>query len=170
MVTLNQLALEERQLTQVVESLRGTFEQKAEQLERLGVIGRYREIHRQYVRLAEVGDLEALRRAVFLQWIALIEPPVFTGVGVLDSTSESQIMDLLERMCLSGNIDVQLRWMLPHYAVVAEWWLEAEKVPALAAFCRRSDAGNALAQPRDCAYEGRGQLGEYWKSIHRGGG
>ena len=57
-------------------------------LEAAGVFREYRDVHRRYTALALGGDLEALKRPLFLQWYALFEPACFTGLWEMDETCE----------------------------------------------------------------------------------
>jgi hypothetical protein len=75
----------------------------------------YADVHRDYVDLAEGGDVEALKRAVFLQWFEVVEPPFLTGLSGLHDSAASRLMALLERRCADGGIDDELGWMLPYY-------------------------------------------------------
>jgi hypothetical protein len=168
MITLEQLATEEERLVEAVERVRGTMEQKTEQLARGGELDRYREVHRRYVQLALGDNVEALRRATFLQWIATIEPTPFTAIRELDASASHVVVSLLNTMCEGPIVDSELRWMLPYYTLLVEWWFAPAQAPALAEFCAKNTPDGAVVPPDDFVYEGRGQLGHYWASIRQG--
>jgi hypothetical protein len=165
MNTLDLLALEEHRLHEAVKAARGSIEEKAQQLAVDGVLEMYREVHREYVRLARTGNVEALRRAAHLQWIASLEPVAFTGLGDLELAACEDAVALLEQMCTADQVDPELRWMLPHYTFLADWWFDAASAPALASFCRNHLADMPTRPPPDFVSNGRGQLGRYWASI-----
>lgn len=95
MSTLELLALEEHRLHEAVKASRGSIEEKAQQLGRDGVLEKYREVHREYVRLARTGNVEAMRRAAHLQWSASLEPTAFTGLGDLEPAACEELVALL---------------------------------------------------------------------------
>lgn len=166
MTTLAELTLEEQRLAELVADLRGTVDEVWQRASR-GVVDRYREVHRQYAALARLGDMEALRRAAFLQWFSLVEPPFLTGVADLDSSATEAVIELLDRSCHSGDVDSQLRWMLPYYAVIAAWWFDAARAPALATFCIENRPAGLVSPPAGFESTDRGLLGTYWASLNR---
>lgn len=165
---LQDLALAEEQLLERLRSLVGTLEARTAQLHALGVFTEYAAIHRAYCVLAEGGSLEALKRALFLQWLSRVEPPFLSGMLDLDHEAERRTGALVERLCASSSVDAELGWMLPYYSSIADWALPpAEDCPQLAAFCEANasdDIGRCVA---NAELEGRGQLGDYWRSIRR---
>jgi hypothetical protein len=167
MTTLAELTLEEQRLAELMGYL-CTVDKEAWQRASRGVFDRYREVHRQYAALARLGDVEALRRAAFLQWFFLVEPPFLTGVADLDSSATDAVIELLELSCRAGDVDSQLRWMLPYYAAIADWWFDAARAPALATFCIENRPDGLVLPPADFESVDRGQLGTYWASLHRG--
>jgi hypothetical protein len=165
MRTLDLLALEERRLHEAIKGARGLSEEKAQQLSRDGVLEEYRKVHREYVGLARRGNVEALRRATHLQWIAHLEPVAFTGLHDLEPAACEDLVALLEHMCMRDQVDPELRWMLPHYTFLAEWWFDPASAPALASFCKEHLADTPARPPISFVRDGRGQLGCYWASI-----
>ena len=132
MTTLAELTLEEGRIAELMVELRAV-DNEVWQRRCHVAFDRYREVHRQYASLARLGNVEALRRAAFLQWFSVAEPAFLTGLNDLDSCAEEVVLELLDRSCRDGNVDSQLRWMLPYYAVIADWWFEAARAPALIA-------------------------------------
>lgn len=83
---------------------------------RHGGIGRaYADVHRGYVQLAETGDLEALKRAIFLQWFQVAEPAFLSGIGDLDADAMTCALALVDKLCSSNLVDEEFQWMLVHY-------------------------------------------------------
>jgi hypothetical protein len=166
MITLEQLALQEQQIADAVRKTRGSLAEKAEQLARGGQLESYREVHRQYAELARSGDIEALRRATFLQWYQTTEPVAFTALSLLDRVASDDVIALLDGMCQAKALDAELSWMLPYYTLIAPQWFKPPIAPALAKFCVQNRPGpRGSVVPLDgFVHEGRGLLGSYWAS------
>jgi len=162
------LAAEEGLLLEQVRALDGTIEEKTQQLTDLGVFGAYADIHRNYVRLAKEGDQEALKRALFLQWFEVAEPAFLTGLSDLDADEKSVALALAEKECSSQNLDDEFRWMVPYYYLIAEWFVqESGQVPNLIEFCRSHVPTGRIVPQAAVAFDGRGQMGDYWESLRK---
>lgn len=165
-ITLRALGREETQLLARVGSVEGTMEVKTAAL--AGVSQAYATVHRNYVELAENGDLEALKRAVFLQWFAVVEPPFLTGLSDLDQGSVARAMAVVDRLCAAGALDDELAWMLPYYYLIAEWaFPPGEECPHFAAYCKTNEPKGLVQPPASTQLAGRGQMGDYWQSVQR---
>ena len=172
MLTLSALAGWE---TAVLASLRGaagTIEEKDAQIARSGLYAEYPSIFRAYLDLARLRDqpetaLEALKRAVFLAWHAVMEPPVYSGLAELPESALRQLMYDLQRAIRAGGIDTELRWMLAWYrgvsSVMFEHYGPVTGLDALVSGLP-PDAFKAQALTSHM-FEGRGQLGVYWQSV-----
>ena len=88
---LDRLAGLEARLLEEVGRVTGLMEEKHARLEAAGVFRDYREVHREYARLAADGEAEALKRALFLQWYALSEPACFTGVFEIFNSAQTLV-------------------------------------------------------------------------------
>jgi len=119
--TLEELERADERLLGYVAGVEGTMEGKTTALTELGVFRAYTEIHREYIHLAEAGDVEALKRAIFLQWFEVAEPPFLSGILDLDREAATRGMALVERLCAGGEIEDELAWMFPYYFLIAEW-------------------------------------------------
>ena len=170
MSTLDLLAIEEHRLHEAVKAVYGSIEEKTLQLHRDGVIEMYREVHREYVRLARTGNVEAMRRAAHLQWIASVEPSAFTALYNLDPAVCEELVALPQQMCARDQLDPELRWMLPHYTFLAAWWFEAASAPALTSFCRKHLAEMPARPPLDFVVDGRGHSVATGLQFLRGSG
>ena len=69
------------------------------------------------------GD-EALKRTLFLQWIAFIEPTAFTGIGELDREKQHHVLEAIQRGIAEGRVDHELVWMLRWYDSITEWYFD----------------------------------------------
>ncbi len=101
---LDHLDREEQQLVAQLETVRasaGTAE--SEQF----VFDRYHAVHRAYSALLTnpaCAD-EALKRALFLQWFMVAEPPFLSGINGLDESSMRSVLAELERRAATGRTD-----------------------------------------------------------------
>lgn len=169
-MTLVELAREEDMLRDLVAQAAGTIEAKARYLQHSGVFDAYRDVHRKYVLHAQGGDVEALRRAAFIQWLAAIEPPFLSGLCDLDSAAQRALLTLLEEAVAAEQLDDELAWMLPYYYQMAEWWIPDSAAPRLIRFCRSRAPRQAVRPPPGFAYIGRGEMGRYWASMRGAAG
>lgn len=133
----------------------------------MGVYDAWRMIFEQYVFLAREGDEEALKRALFLAWYEQAEPDWLTGVKDLDGRLIEEIFHRTNTFAEKDELDTELCWMLPWYYHVAPWYLDPfDDLEAL----KRISRGRWDAYRERCAessFEGRGQLGLYWRSVQR---
>ena len=169
-MTLVELTAEEARLLEEVERVTGLMEDKASQLNDAGVFAAYSRVHGAYVQLAEESrSLEALKRAVFLQWYSLSEPSCFTGLFEIDDAAERRALALVNRLVEKGELDDEFRWMLPYHFQMTDYYLTAhEGLEALKEFSRRNQ-GELWSQgaPSRASLSGRGQMSTYWLSITR---
>ena len=175
---LENLAEEEECLFARVIQVEGTFEAREQQLREEGVFEAYRRIHAEYARLAvEQENLEALKRALFLQWYAAIEPSAFTGIPEtgplgtdegLRGEAESQVLGEVDRRVREGQLDNELHWMLPLYYSIQEWYFDTrEGLGALNAYLPTQPQDEWTRQDPS-GLEGRGQMSEYLLSMLAG--
>jgi hypothetical protein len=158
-MTLDELAGEEAALMAEVDSVAGTIEGRHDELARRGVFAAYSRTHARYAALAEAGDAEALKRALFLQWYCLSEAGAFTGLGEIAPAAAECVLDTLERLAAHDAVDNELQWMLGHYYAVTPFAFEGR--PGLRRWLDTSAPESADA----ASFQGRGQMGLYWLSI-----
>ncbi len=170
MKTLRELAVSEERLLSQVEALTGTFEAKYSELESTGIPQEYAAIATMYADLLThpTDRSEALKRALFLVWYAVAEPPVFTGLSLVGSVHRERVLDALEAELTSGRPDDELLAML-------RWYVAVDAAPTLRDRDQHSAVGRAIAAAEDAdeeqlawrpaVTEGRGQLGAYWRSL-----
>lgn len=133
-----------------------------------GIATAFREIHERYVELLTdpARATEALKRALFLQWYAEQEPPSATGIWDLDEEARDAVILELDRRVRSGEIDPELRDMLARYYREAPWYFDGQEEgqdlkPYLRDVGGPGDGGPSAAVRAD---EGRGLMGEYWRT------
>lgn len=124
-------------------------------------------IFKEYVVLSRQGDLEALKRALFLYWYSWAEPNQLSGILGLDENLVEETLQMVDDLARSGELDKELKWMLPHYYEDTSLYLDhswRDKFPYLH---KASEETPDVSEERclDLSYDNRGQLGEYWKSI-----
>ena len=161
---------EEALLERVRELMAGTGRKpmswQEQRLAENGVFAEYGIVHREYVELALAGDLEALKRALFLQWFEVAEPSCFTGIRNLDTQARLDVFVHLERECAAKSLDPELEWMLPYYYAIAEYYMPLDgSFPALTAFCEEHYPHGEVPLPTGDVFRGRGQMGHYWENI-----
>jgi hypothetical protein len=171
MEVLEELAAAEAELERVVTSIEGTIEEKDSQLRERGVYRRYADVFSRYIAAFESnpGDLEPLKRAAFLAWYELTEPPCFSGVGELPADARHSVMKLLERH--TSNLDSEFRWMLAYYFEIAPFaFPDLGSHAGVRGVLESTDAeawlADATAKDR---MSGRGLMGEYWLSVFGSG-
>jgi hypothetical protein len=113
---LTTLTNEEERLMTIVAQQAGSMEAKHQALERLGIFDTYATIHQAYADLACTANaLEAVKRAIFLQWYASAEPACFTGIFNLHAQAEHHVVKCLNQHISDGTLDPEsaamLRWL-----------------------------------------------------------
>ena len=170
-MNLEELNSAEQTLLSRVESATGLMEEKHLQLQQNGVHAEYRKIYEAYVEMitSETEWLEALKRSVFLLWYEQAEPSCFSGLFELPETAHQKVFNSLERRAEAGDLDLELKWMLPYYDMIAEWVFEQRKgLQNLQVFLTDNRVDNRelwLQELKAENFVGRGQMGDYWTSI-----
>lgn len=167
-MTIEELAATEQRLMERVAATEGEMEERHRLLQAAGIFNAYRDVHRAYVRIAEsTGDLEALKRAAFLQWYAVVEPGCFTGLWDLDRSAQRSVFAMLENLIASESLDGELDWMLPYYYELSDFYLDAfdgySRLKSFSASRQGHVAAPVAITPE--AFRRRGQMGTYWLSI-----
>lgn len=145
---------------------RGFMEQRDAFLQRNGVYDAWRRIFAEYVALARLGDLEALKRALFLAWYEQAEPSPLSGLYLLDGTLKEEVFQMLEDLAARDGFDDELEWMLPYYYMIADWYLMSGFDRVASASTRHVRLWQKRCLGR--SFDNRGQLGVYWASIQEG--
>ena len=176
MLTIRELTERENELMTQVHRTIGSMNEKAHQLLDNGIFGAFKKLHNNYASLAVTGDIEALKRAFFIQWYAIAEPSCFTGIasenpwgdGVgLDKDTEKMVFDLVEQFI---NSDDELKWMTAWYYLIAEYYLEAfwGNSALIKELQRYNQEFGSLIDHvilSDEPLEKRGQMGAYFASV-----
>jgi hypothetical protein len=168
-MNIDDLNLAEQELLFQTERATGLMEEKHKQLEQNGVFKEYGKIYEAYVQLIESQSegLEALKRATFLLWYEQAEPACFSGVFGLSERASRKVLESLERKIEAGELDFELKWMLPYYNMIADWvFSQYADLPHLLAFLGKSNSElwqEAFMKAK--GFVNRGQMGVYWSSI-----
>jgi hypothetical protein len=124
------------------------------------------EVHVAYVEIAS-GDgpdaLEALKRAAFLQWFIMVEPPVLSGVSALEPGAEAGVLALLDDRCRRDALDRELGQMLAWYYRVGGFYFDARPSALLDWLRAHPSAETPMLEPS--SMELRGSMGRYWRSV-----
>ncbi len=149
--------------------IEGTIAEIHAQLERSGIFNRYRCVYNAYVDLALQGDLEALKRALFLCWFEVVEPSFLTGIAELDGDRSWRVLEYLEVLASTNKLDKELRWMLPYYYAVADYYFDSvleNSLPALRRFLdENKDTSLPCEELLSTTLDCRSQMANYWLSI-----
>ena len=147
------------------------MEEKDSALREQGMYRRYAKIFSRYLAEFESNpvEFEPLKRAAFLAWYELTEPPCFSGVSDLPENARPSVVKLLERN--ASNLDREFCWMLAYYFDIARFaFPDLDSHPRIRSVLESTDAGAWLTDPT--AKErmpGRGLMGEYWLSVFGSG-
>ncbi len=165
-MTLEQLANTENEIYSTVLDL-----YKMEKSDELNVnlkilFASYKQVHKNYSDLAKQND-EALKRGLFIQWYAIMEPGYLTGIQELGEEAEENIINLVEEKIQNNSLDNELSWMLNYYA---NWEFVFNR------FKNRKGIEKLIANKIEGLTIGfvidnetmnkRGQMGRYWNSIN----
>ena len=161
MHSIEEMGKEEEALFELMPE-HGYIEERDSYLKERGLYDAWREIYRKYVKLAQDGDLEALKRALFYAWYQLSEPSWLTGISQLPDSQTLIIVSILEEKLKQGLQDQELEYMLPYYMSVCSYYLE--RFYPLPNIERESNknSDDARNQAGSSDWGNRGQMGKYW--------
>ena len=138
----------------------GHVEEKDAYLKEHGLYDAWREIYSKYVTLAQEGDLEALKRALFYAWYQFSEPCWSSGIKDLPDSQTEIVVDLLEKY-LEWNEDKELKYMLSYYMTICSYYLDRfYPLPNIESVSRENYWNKQLPSSSNWSY--RGQMGDYW--------
>jgi len=139
-------------------------ENKETLYKQLGVYTAWQDIFRQYVALARQGNIEALKRALYLAWTERSQGPILSGVKDLDRGLIRELFGLVDGLARTGGLDAELQWMLPYYYLIEPSYIEQFK--GFEALRQVSRQGPFLYRQAclESSFDNRGHMGEYWKS------
>jgi hypothetical protein len=152
------------------QSVQGAHDDRDAAYERMGVYEAWREIFREYVMLSRDGDLEALKRALFLWWYGYSEPHWLSGILKLDCALGEEVLRRVNELASKGQLDEELKWMLPwYYSICDQYFGGREGIDALKqASVQETNGRDEQWWRLQCgrsSFEHRGQMGEYWGSV-----
>ncbi len=147
----------------------GFFEERDKLFQKIGVYDAWQRIFREYVMLARTGDKEALKRAVFLHWYSLSEPHELNGIPALDKDLVQEAFGLVDNMLQTPECDAELKWMLPYYYSVADFYITSFGPDRFGNVLRASKENKNLwlTACLESTFENRGQMGKYWGSSQK---
>jgi len=128
----------------------------------------YRQIHRQYAEFAS-NDIESLKRGLFIQWFAMVEPIFLSGISNLDSESEIKIIAVLNELLENKTLDEEMKFMLTHYTHSNwDWVLKRfENYDGIKKFIEQRQDNDIPERIDSREMENRGRMGLYWKSFSK---
>lgn len=161
-------ALTQREITLLAKMrlmVGGYFEEREEFQKGFNIYDEWLEIFLAYAELSLEGNIEALKRAIFFIWYNHAEPYELSGIKHIDKKISAKVLDKLNTMIIEGVVDLELRWMLPWYFFICDYYIS--DYPGLDALIKFSQKNELLykTEKRKSSFENRGQLGNYWNSI-----
>lgn len=173
--SLDNLSEQELVLYEYAESLSGDMDEMDSHLHERGIFDQYRNIHKSYLKLFfeienEANKLEVLKRLIFLNWYALIEPNCYTGIHDLDESTVFESYAILNDYIIHHKMDKEFTWMLSYYSC----WdftilpFSESRLDALTRFVKTVDTTVLYAPKKQLpkgAMDNRGQMGVYWISC-----
>ena len=139
----------------------GYIEERDTYLNEHGLYDAWGRIFIKYVRLAQEGDLEALKRSLFYAWYQLSEPGWLSGINELPDSQTLIVINLLEKRLEEGIQDKELEYMLPYYMSVCSYYLERFYPLPYIQRASSKNSDNARNQADSSNWTHRGQMGAY---------
>ena len=166
-MNIKDIAKSEILLFNKITAYHGTMSEIENNMRIDNIFEKYESIFKQYIVLADkYNNIEALKRAIFIQWYSYSEPSSFTGIFLLSEDDERLALQLLERAIIKKEMDAELISMLYHYKEVNDIvFFKFEDLFVLNEFLQNILPENPLEKLRNNSFSARGQMGEYWKSI-----
>ncbi len=171
---IDELALQEDNLLDKIYSLECLMEERSAQIENAGLFSAYREIYEQYAQLSiQQNNLEALKRALFLQWYAVSEPNCFTGLSDFSKNTQLQVLAIVDLFLAKQINDPELTRMIEWYYQISDYYFDyffkhATNLSHLQTRLQYAKPQQNIAERGKAFSEtisGRGQMSKYWKSI-----
>lgn len=156
---------EEKLAQQMMEG--GYMEERDELNQAEDIYVGYSNIFIDYVNLALNHNAEALKRALFFIWYACAEPYTLSGIKDLDQKSAQKLLSLVNKLIISDGLDDELKWMLPYYFEVCDWYLNGySDVDAILQYSKSLENRELYrAELKSSSFKSRCIFGEYWSSI-----
>lgn len=164
-MTVDQLDKKENSLLLQINSIVGSIEERARQLKAKGIFNAYKQVHSQYADLAQENS-EALKRGLFLQWYAFIEPAFLSGVCDIDPRAEQRIINILNDRIGQNKVDPELYFMTSYYTsweFIFDRFQNCDNIIGL--ISSRADYNQIIEQIKGSNLDCRGQMGIYWQTI-----
>jgi hypothetical protein len=107
--SLIELSKKEYDLINKIKCIKGSLDERRKEILDLEIFNDYKEIFYAY---SKMDSEEALKRAIFIQWYAVVEPDIFTGISNLDRKTEDENLEKINNLILNNSIDIEFQFML----------------------------------------------------------
>jgi hypothetical protein len=128
-----------------------------------------RAIYEQYILLIsrQPAQVEALKRAVFLQWYAVSEPPYLSFLSGLKPELQRIILNKVQGQIENKKLDNEFEHMLSWYYFISDWYFDSfSDLPILVEHLENiSSSLKPLEYLKRSDFNKRGQMGIYWQSL-----
>ena len=111
--------------------------------------------------------MEALKRAIFIQWYAASEPRCFTAIGDLEKKTEQDNISLMNDHALNNKLDDEFTLMAIYYNNVTDWYFKSFTNNDFLLGMLQAHQNLKLYNLKLLDMENRGCMGKYWNSIDR---
>ncbi len=160
-MSIETITTQENNLLKVIRQYKGNMESIMNNMHKDGIFEEYAIIHQKYISLYEDEiNIEALKRAIFVQWYSLSEPSCFTGIKELNEDIEKQALNILKNLLEKNLLDSEFISMIVHYSRIMDLPFQELKV-----IIDNIPKQDPLQELSNNIFNDRGQLGDYWKSI-----
>jgi hypothetical protein len=155
---LNELSKQEFYLINELEKTEGSIEEKRQQCLILKIFSSYNEI---FLKYSNLNNIEAFKRAIFIQWIAIIEPDIYSGIGSLNKVIEEQNLKKLDELAFNNLLDEEFKNMVSFYYSISDWYFENFKE------IKKVVQQQQMSIKKNNSMFNRGQMGKYWNSLNK---
>lgn len=161
------ISIKENDLLNRVSEYKGDMDLVIEKMDNDKIFRIYSDIHKEYVLLADSEmNIEALKRAIFIQWYSISEPSCFTGIRELSEEAEKQALELLSQLIAKNKIDNEFSSMLFHYKEINDIaFIKFQNYLIVKDYLKNIQQSNCIEELSNFSFNNRGQLGNYWQSL-----
>ena len=118
--TLEELAKKEDEIQRRMMS-GGHFDKRNEHQYENGLYRESADVFNAYVELAEIGDLEAIKRALFYTSYQVSEPNSPSGIPALNDLLVLKVLTIINQIAIEDILDEELKLMLRRYYRVSRY-------------------------------------------------
>lgn len=154
---------EKNLLKRIANIPQSSIEQRMNQFTELGILQEYHDLHIAYEDLSanetDLDAMEALKRALFIQWYAIAEPGAFSGIDNIDNDAANRVLSRVAIKLQQAETDAELILMLQMYSEVTPWYFEKYDIKKFLE--NASHDAEVRSKWTETLLSKRGQMGQY---------